>query len=76
MKFITICTLEGAKIDFDTVHININHIVTITDHWIQHEGKDYMTGHAKILLSNGTEIICNEELETIEKEYKELFKQY
>ncbi|MFN9710995.1 MAG: hypothetical protein ACK55K_06260 [Bacteroidota bacterium] len=76
MKFITICTLEAAKTDYDTVHINIDHIVTITEYWLQIEGQDCMKAHAKILLSNGTEIICDEEVDTIEKEYKELFKQY
>lgn len=74
MKFITITLLKGGETDFQTVHININHIVTITDTWIMEDGQ-YVT-YAKILLSNGTEIICDEDVDMIEKEYKELFKQY
>jgi hypothetical protein len=76
MKFITICTLEAAKVDYDTVHINIDHIVTITDHWTAREDSDILDNHAKILLSNGLEIICDESVEMIEKEFKEFFKQY
>jgi hypothetical protein len=75
MKFITICTLEAAKLDYDTVHINVDHIVTITDHWTAREDSDVLDNHAKILLSNGSEIICDESVDMIERDYKELFKQ-
>jgi D-serine dehydratase len=40
------------------------------------EGSDLFDNHAKILLSNGLEIICDESVEMIEKEFKEFFKQY
>lgn len=73
MKFITV---NASLDDLNIVHINIEHIVTITDHWIQKENEDNFISHAKILLSNGTEIICDEDVDTLEKEYKELFKQY
>ena len=77
MKFITVNTLEAhLKDDLDIVYINIDHIITITDHWIQKEELDILNCHAKILLSNGSEIICEESIEQLEKEFKELFKQY
>jgi hypothetical protein len=77
MKFITVNTLEAhLKDDLDIVYINIDHIVTITDHWIENEELDILNCHAKILLSNGSEIICEESIERLEKEFKELFKQY
>jgi hypothetical protein len=73
MKFITVCKLES---DFEIIHINIDHVVTITDYWVEKEGSDLFDNHAKILLSNGLEIICDESVEMIEKEFKEFFKQY
>jgi hypothetical protein len=77
MKFITVNTLEAhLKDDLDIVYINIDHIVTITDHWIENEELDILNCHAKILLSNGSEIICEESIERLEKEFKKLFKQY
>ncbi len=77
MKFITIVTLESAKIgSYDTTHININSILLITDHWVEKKDCDSMDNHAKIILTNGIEIIADESLQWIEEEYKELFKQF
>jgi hypothetical protein len=78
MKFISVAKLIDT--DYEIIHINIDHIVTISDHWVEKEslqmGCQYWDNHAKILLSNGFEIICEETVEMIEKEFKELFKQY
>ena len=77
MKFITIVTLESAEIgSYDTTHININSILSITDHWVEKKDSDSMDNHAKIILTNGVEIIADESLQWIEEEYKELFKQF
>jgi hypothetical protein len=87
MKFITVNTLETDEGGYDTVHINVEHIVTISDWWVEKKVK-WKDGSgicgfenlelpvAKILLSNGSEIICDESVEIIEKEFKEFFKQY
>jgi len=81
MKFITVNTLEAhLKNDLDIVYINIDHIVMISNYWIEKENPKmdcvFWDNHAKILLSNGSEIICEESIEHLEKEYKEFFKQY
>jgi hypothetical protein len=87
MKFIAVNTLETDEGGYEPVHINIDHIVTITDYWVEKKVKwkdgSGNTGYentelpvAKILLSNGSEIICDESVEMIEKEFKEFFKQY
>jgi hypothetical protein len=87
MKFITVNTLETDEGGYDTVHINVEHIVTISDWWVEKKVKwkdgSGISGFenlelpvAKILLSNGSEIICDESVEMIEKEFKEFFKQY
>jgi hypothetical protein len=74
MKFITIC-LKEKEIDYDFVHINIDHIVSISDHW-EKISEDQWKDHAKILLYNGNIILCDENVDEIKKEYKKLFIQY
>ena len=77
MKFITVNTLEAhLKNDLDLNYINIDHIIKITNHYIKNDNTGYYDIYAKILLSNGSEIICEESIEHLEKEYKEFFKQY
>lgn len=74
MKFMTITTLE----QWEEIHVNIDHIVLIELHWARDISADEEEERprAKILLSNNTAIICEEEFDEIQDEYKELFKQY
>jgi hypothetical protein len=74
MKFITVNTLEAhLKDDFIPVRINVNHIITISEHWMEKKDSEDLDIYGKILLSNGTEILCEESPEDIEKEFHQLF---
>ena len=71
MKFFELSFKQSGEF----VNINIDHVVFIEPIIEWKDDKKY-NEYSKVHLSNGDAIIVSETMDCIEKEYKELFKQY